>query len=84
MFGEDEPRETKMTPVTKLFAWKIAIVEEAQKLAIIHRTPTHEYRFGALNRSSNRVQKPCRFRLEKTGHLFLRDRSESQRPVSEG
>ena len=55
MFGENEPSETKMTPVTKLFAWKIAIVEEAEKLAIIHRTSAHEYCFGALNRSSNRV-----------------------------
>jgi hypothetical protein len=27
-----------MTLVTKLFAWKIAIVEEPQKLTIIHRT----------------------------------------------
>jgi hypothetical protein len=38
MMGEDESGETKMTSVTKLFGWKIAIVEEAQKLTIIHRT----------------------------------------------
>jgi hypothetical protein len=38
MAGEDEPSETKMTPVTKLFAWKIAIVEETDKLEVIHRT----------------------------------------------
>jgi hypothetical protein len=35
---QGEPGETKVTPVTKLFTWKIPIVEEAQKLAVIHRT----------------------------------------------
>ncbi len=28
-----------MTPVTKLFAGKIRIVEETEKLPVIHRTP---------------------------------------------
>ena len=39
MAGEDEPSKTKMTPVTKLFAGKIRIVEETEKLPVIHRTP---------------------------------------------
>ncbi len=36
MTGKDKQGETKMTIVTKLLAWKIAIVKEAQKLTIIH------------------------------------------------
>jgi hypothetical protein len=44
MSGEDEPSETEMTPVTKLFAWKIPIVEETEKLVVIHRTSA----FGML------------------------------------
>jgi hypothetical protein len=36
MVGQDEPREAKMASVTKLLAWKIAIVEESEKLAVIH------------------------------------------------
>ncbi len=42
MTGEDEPGETKMTIVTKLLAWKIAIVKGAQKLtsSVEHR-PQH-------------------------------------------
>jgi hypothetical protein len=36
MVGEDEPSKTKMTPMTKLLAWKIPIVEEAEKLPVIH------------------------------------------------
>ncbi len=53
--GEDEPGETKMTLVTKLLPWKIVIVEEAQKLAVIHRTSTREYRFGHQTLLPNRV-----------------------------
>ena len=83
MSAEDEPGETKMTPVTKLFPWKIVIAEEAQKLAIIHRTSTREYRFPHQTPHRSGLE-ALSFRLEKTGHLFLRDRSESQRPVSEG
>jgi hypothetical protein len=36
MLGQDEPSEAKMASVTKLLAWKIAIVEESEKLAVIH------------------------------------------------
>jgi len=45
MTGENEPGKTKMTSVTKLFAWNIAIVEEVLKLTIIHRTSAR--RFGS-------------------------------------
>jgi hypothetical protein len=38
MTREDEPSKPKVTPVTKLLAWKIPIVEETEKLAVIHRT----------------------------------------------
>jgi hypothetical protein len=36
MAGQDEPSKKKMTSMTKLLAWKIAIVEESEKLAVIH------------------------------------------------
>jgi len=42
MSGEDEPSKTKMTSVTKLFARKIPIVEEAQKIAVIHRPSAYQ------------------------------------------
>jgi hypothetical protein len=45
MIGEDKPGETKMTSVTKLFAWNIAIVEEAQKLTIIQTTSARRFDF---------------------------------------
>jgi hypothetical protein len=38
MTRENEPSKPKMTPVTKLLAWKITVVEESEKLAVIHRT----------------------------------------------
>jgi hypothetical protein len=45
MTGEDEPSKAKMTLVTKLLAWKIPIVEETEKLAVIHRTSTSRILF---------------------------------------
>jgi hypothetical protein len=49
MAGEDEPSKTEMTPVTKLFAWKIRIVEEAEKLAVIHRTSASRMLLRGIN-----------------------------------
>ncbi len=49
MAGEDEPSKTKMTPMTKLFAWKIPIVEETEKLAVIHRTSASRLLFRGIN-----------------------------------
>jgi hypothetical protein len=49
MAGEDEPGKTKMTPVTKLLAWKIAVVEETEKLAVIQRTSASRILFWGIN-----------------------------------
>jgi hypothetical protein len=48
MSGEDEPSKTKMTPMTKLLAWKIAIVEETEKLAVIQRTSVSRMLFWGI------------------------------------
>ncbi len=49
MAGEDEPSKTKMTPMTKLLAWKIPIVEETEKLTVIHRTSASRLSFRGIN-----------------------------------
>jgi len=36
MSREDEPSKTKMAHMTKLFAWKIPVVKETEKIAVIH------------------------------------------------
>jgi hypothetical protein len=42
MVGKDEPGQAKVTAVTKLFAWEILIVKEAQKIAVIHRPSAYQ------------------------------------------
>jgi hypothetical protein len=42
MVGKDEPGQAKMISVTKLFAWEIRIVKEAQKIAAIHRPSAYQ------------------------------------------
>jgi hypothetical protein len=49
MAGEDKPSQTKMAPMTKLLAWKIPIVEETEKLAVIQRTSVSRMLFGGIN-----------------------------------
>ena len=68
--GEDEPSETKMTRVTKLFPWKIVILEEAQKLAVIHRTSTREYRFGQRTLHQTGFRSSIVFGWRKLGICF--------------
>jgi hypothetical protein len=58
MAGEDEPSQTKMTPVTKLLAWKIAIVEESEKLPVIHGTS-----------ASRRLSRGINYLLDQRGPL---------------
>jgi hypothetical protein len=45
MSREDEPSKPKVTPVTKLLAWKIPVVEEMEKPAVIHRTSASRLSF---------------------------------------